>query len=700
MHEAKERNVQKTQRLGNFIWWSYGLVFGLYLFATLGTTLIISQPDKLVPAQTSLLTIRSSFGIVTYYAVLLLVLVFFIAKGILFVILSSRLLFISGKEGILPAKLTYINRHGTPIVSILVQTVVCATFIFILYMLLTGITNFNPITTQQGVPFYLLLRAISSILWILAIILFLAMNIRYVLRVRHKSRISQRGVQIPGRESTWILGLSTLGIVTLLIGMQQTIAHSWIPGAFSNEHWSLTIITCTLVAIVVGWLCAEIPRKQALLTTLRKVNTREQLLRNQLEEAYNEQQILVEQQQELLIAVEQLYRENALAAVTDPITALPNHRAIISALDEALQETSEKQESMGLLFVDLDRFKQVNDSWGHPAGDAVLHEVGARLKKAIGPSNFVGRYGGEEFAIILRKCDVTLAIEIAEKMRLSIMEKPYLWYAEDTSTPVELTITASIGISLTPYHGETREALLEQADRAMYRAKQSGRNRVCIVMAEEHTRQILTVRGLGSFSSEEICTARALLAAMQAYDQETYEHAQRMVSLSEATARRLKCGSEEIHNVRLAAMFHDIGKIGVPNSILHKPGPLTPCEWEVIRRHPDTGRRILARAGGPFAIVAYIIGAHHERWDGDGYPGGLAGEQIPLSARILSVVDAYDTMVSGRVYREAISDEEARQELRRCAGSQFDVNVVEAFLQSLDHLEETSHEPFISQQAS
>ena len=697
--EIKNQKHDTAHSLGNFIWHSYAIILPLYLFSTLGVLLLFGQQHNPVPLQSGIMAIQHIFGQAVSKVFIILMLIGTTGKTVLFITMASRLLFMAARDGMLPERLTRINRYGIPYMSLLVQVGISAAFVLLMYLLLTGISDFNPINTQHGLPFYLFLRAIATIIWLLASAQVFAMVIRYIVHLKRRSHPSRISNLVQGHKGLWIIAVSCIGIITMLIGTVQIIGHSWVPTSFSQMHWNFTVITFTLIAIVFGWLCAEIPRKHTLLITLRRVNTREQSLRNQLEDAYHEQQILVAQQQELLTAVDQLYRENARAAITDPITSLPNHRAIIAYIDTALREAGETQESMALLFVDLDRFKQINDSWGHPAGDAVLQEVGLRLQDTVGITNFVGRYGGEEFAVILRNSNVSEAVQIAEKIRHKIMEKPFIWNIDENSASVELTITASIGVSIYPYHGETREALLEQADRAMYRAKHSGRNRVCIVFTEERAHQIITVSGLGSFSSEEICTARALLAAMQAYDKETYEHAQRMVNLSEAVARRLRCGSEEIHNVRLAAMFHDIGKVAVPDSILHKPGPLNTDEWEVIRRHPDTGRQILSRAGGTFAIVAYIIGAHHERWDGQGYPGGLAGEQIPLAARILSVVDAYDTMVSGRVYRQPISQEEAQAELKRCAGSQFDSTVVEAFLQVLQLPDVTNEptEPFLPQ---
>jgi HD-GYP domain-containing protein (c-di-GMP phosphodiesterase class II) len=182
----------------------------------------------------------------------------------------------------------------------------------------------------------------------------------------------------------------------------------------------------------------------------------------------------------------------------------------------------------------------------------------------------------------------------------------------------------------------------------------------------------------------EIVGLRALIAAASARDIGTNAHAHRIVQLAEATACKLQRPEDELHLIRLGALLHDIGKIGIPDAILHKRGPLTEEEWSIMRSHPVIGRLILQQVGGIFEYLAAIIVAHHERWDGKGYPFGLAGEDIPMNARILSVVDSYDAMTSVRPYRKPISASEARAELKRCAGSQFDPAVVEAFLGMLD----------------
>lgn len=383
-------------------------------------------------------------------------------------------------------------------------------------------------------------------------------------------------------------------------------------------------------------------------------------------------------------------------ATTDPLTNLPNHRTVMKQIEEELAACGHDQRSCAVLFADIDHFKRINDTWGHQAGDAILREVGRRLRQTIRVDDFVGRYGGEEFAIVLTNAEQLEAQIIAERLRTALQIQPCRWETAESS--IDIPVTASIGIALYHTHGTTREALLAAADRAMYAAKHGGRNRVCSAGEENllDEDEDTAIPAPSKISHADVIAVQALTAVARVHDNGTSTHAQRMVYIAEATARVLGRSEEEVQLVRLAALLHDIGKINIPNEILHKPGPLTDEEWSVMRLHPDIGRQILAQAGGRFELISHIVVAHHERWDGRGYPFGLAQEKIPLGARILSVADSYDAMTSQRPYREPMPIAQAREELQRCAGGQFDPQVVRAFLQVLD--EQLQHVPSPSSQ--
>ena len=373
----------------------------------------------------------------------------------------------------------------------------------------------------------------------------------------------------------------------------------------------------------------------------------------------------------------------AALATTDPLTGLPNHRTVMNRLEEEISRCRRSQETCAVLFIDLDHFKQINDRWGHRAGDAVLCEAGRRLSKALRLEDFVGRYGGEEFAVILT--DVTLedAQQVAVRLLHILADESFIWEADDASQPASISITGSIGVALLRTHANTPATLIEAADAAMYYAKHTGRNRVCVSGEEKAFARALWEED-GDERTPDIYVLQALTAVASAHDGDTSAHSARMVKMAQEIGRALGCLEEEVHLVRLAALLHDIGKVGIPHAILHKPGPLTDDEWSVMRRHPKIGRQILSQAGGKFELLSHIIVAHHERWDGKGYPYGLSGESNPLGARILAVADSFDDMTSDRPYRKALTISRAREELQRCSGSQYDPRVVAAFLHMLD----------------
>ena len=409
------------------------------------------------------------------------------------------------------------------------------------------------------------------------------------------------------------------------------------------------------------------------------------MLRAQLQASYDEQEILVQHQKDLLAERDLLYGALLDVAYTDGLSGLPNYQAVTRELDEIIARSQYIHGSSAVLLLDVDRFKRVNDTWGHLAGDALLREVARRLRTALGPDDFVGRYGGEEFLILLAGRDVHAAIQTAEKVRSAIVAHPYAWQSDAFSPAVSIATTVSIGIAIYPLHGMSSKALLAAADHAMYQAKDAGRNRVFLVGAQSPAPRVV-------LDDKEYMVVQALTATALAHDWEMGIHAQRVAELAEATVGTLEQPGEQ-SLVRVAALLHDIGKIGIPDAILHKPGPLTKEERQIMQRHPEIGYHILDQIGGVFKHLAPIVVAHHERWDGRGYPYGVAKTAIPFPARVLTVADSFDAMTSLRPYRQVpLTVSEAKAELRRGAGSQFDPCVVRAFLAMLEEQEQTHGE--------
>src|SRR5262249_9740967 len=250
-----------------------------------------------------------------------------------------------------------------------------------------------------------------------------------------------------------LIGLVITGAGASFTGMWLTVSHSWNPKLIPTDQWIVLVGAVILISLAIWWVASEAARANTLLVEQRRANSRQVILREQLQEAY-------EQQQVLLAEVDRWHREQALAAVTDTLTGLPNHRAVMNKLDEEIARCQQEQASCAVLFVDLDYFKRINDTWGHRAGDAILRASGSRLCSTLRPHDFVGRYAGEEFAVVLTDVDVSEASQTAERLRMALAAQPFYWENEETYTVVPIEVTVSIGVAVYQLHGVSREALL------------------------------------------------------------------------------------------------------------------------------------------------------------------------------------------------------------------------------------------------
>lgn len=674
-------------RASRYVWWGSAVMFIAYVVATFGIMVVV--PAKQAGnTQANVQIIQMVLGTSAATAVTGILALSYIAVVSLSLIMLSRFMVIAAHDRHLPFTLTHVNRFGVPLRSILIQGGLLFACVLVSYVIIPSFFPTTVSATNVSIELYNVQQAVASLIWIAFTIQLLLSPVVAMYKYRSQEKATRA-------QSVFLGLLAITGCVASLIGMGATLFSSWVPNLISNKQWFFLIVGLTVLFIILGWVGSALPRMAARLHWQQAEAAREAELRQKLQSTYEEQEILILQQNELLAEVDRLYREQAKAAITDAITGLPNHRAVMNRLDEELARCTRAHdgisETCAILFVDLDHFKSINDTWGHRAGDAILRKVASRLRTTLRLEDFVGRYGGEEFAIVLVNTDVALASQIAERLRVAIASEPCIWQGDDGTTNVEIAITTSIGVSIYGLHGTTREALIEQADQAMYYAKRGGRNRVCIADVDETAEKDVTPVP-NVINVAEVGTVQALTAAASARDEGTHEHAHRMVMLADATARQLALSDDEIHLVRLGALLHDIGKIGIPDAILHKPGPLTSDEWAIMRRHPEIGQQILTQAGGVFSALASVVVAHHERWDGGGYPAGVKGEAIPLAARILTVIDSYDAMISPRVYKKAMPVSAARAELQRCAGSQYDPHVVEAFLRVLDIYEQEEKE--------
>ena len=359
------------------------------------------------------------------------------------------------------------------------------------------------------------------------------------------------------------------------------------------------------------------------------------------------------------------------AARKDAHTGLLNRSGLQEILELELERARRGDRPVSIVMVDIDRFKDFNEQQGHTTSDRALKTIAAVLQSNKRRIDVAARISGEEFALLAPDTDEHGAYVLADRLRREVREA----FASSG-------LTVSLGIASFPKHGGTAEELMTGADRAVFAAKALGRDRTVIFNSEiaanllgEQTREAAMHEG-------HLAAVLVLAETLDMRDAGTARHSQLVGRYARSIAAELGMPSDRVERMHLAGVLHDIGKIGIPDSILKKPGALEEHEWAEMRKHPELGARILE--GAHLDDIAGWVLAHHERPDGLGYPVGLSGSQIPVEAKILAVVDAYEAMTNDRVYRPAMPETEARAELERWAGTQFDTEVVSAFISLLE----------------
>jgi diguanylate cyclase (GGDEF)-like protein/putative nucleotidyltransferase with HDIG domain len=412
-------------------------------------------------------------------------------------------------------------------------------------------------------------------------------------------------------------------------------------------------------------------------------------------------------------------------AITDGLTGVKTHRFFMEALSAEWKRSTRAGRAFALVLMDLDRFKFVNDFYGHLEGDLVLQRVGHILETNCRRSDVVARYGGDEFVILMPETNMEHARQLASKLRGWVSADPLLR---------EKNISASFGIACYPLHGSSPQELIQVADASMYLSKHQGGNAVSTAdhfdpnEAKKWKRDVLeaylgvTLKRLfstGPEAFEEIYqrltqfteslaategtsakaptaaaqgpqalpqavldTVTSLAFAIDAKDHYTQGHSQKVSAYAALIAEAMDMSDAEVEEIRLGGVLHDIGKVGIPENILNKSGPLNPDEWETMKSHVRFGAKILDPLT-PLARIREMVLHHHEYFDGSGYPDALGGEKIPLGARIIAIADAYDTITSDRTYKKARKAGDALAELERCANAQFDGSIVEVFVRTL-----------------
>jgi len=356
----------------------------------------------------------------------------------------------------------------------------------------------------------------------------------------------------------------------------------------------------------------------------------------------------------------------------DSLTGTYNHRFFYDALEEIMNKCEKENKPVTMMLMDIDYFKNYNDINGHQMGDEVLKLIGAILKNSFREEDIVARYGGEEFAIILPNTSEGDSINLAEKLRSNI-EKTY-FNGEENQPNGKLTV--SIGMSYYPDKAKNDIELFKSANDALYRAKFFDKNRV-----ETYTSILDEMKiDIEDEHIDIITSIKTLISVINAKDKYTYGHVERVVVYSRLLADKLELNEKNKKDLIFGAYMHDIGKINIPKEILNKNMPLTSDEWGIMKQHSMNGVDIIKSVDSLKEVIPLIL-HHHERYDGNGYPDNLKGNDIPYLVRMLTVADSFDAMTSSRPYNKRKTYREAVQELKKCSGTQFDKDIANAFIE-------------------
>jgi diguanylate cyclase (GGDEF)-like protein/putative nucleotidyltransferase with HDIG domain len=351
----------------------------------------------------------------------------------------------------------------------------------------------------------------------------------------------------------------------------------------------------------------------------------------------------------------------------DALTGLLNHGALVAELGVAIEGAANAGGRLGVALLDVDNFKLLNDTHGHDAGDDVLRRVSELVANEGASALHVGRFGPDEFLLFWPEADVA-AVRASVEARRDLLTRLTLQFGDSERLP----ITVSAGIAVYPEHATSVTELLSDATVALQEAKASGGDAVRVAEAVDER------PGTGSFD-----VLHGLVIAVDTKDRYTKRHSEDVARYAVFLARRLGLDDETVATVRLSGLLHDIGKIGIPDTLLRKPSKLTAQEFDIFKQHVALGDAIV-RDLPNLEAVREGIRHHHERWDGRGYLQGLEGEAIPLIGRIMAVADAFSAMTTTRPYRKALPVEEALKRLGDAAGTQLQEELVSAFITGIE----------------
>jgi diguanylate cyclase (GGDEF)-like protein/PAS domain S-box-containing protein/putative nucleotidyltransferase with HDIG domain len=404
--------------------------------------------------------------------------------------------------------------------------------------------------------------------------------------------------------------------------------------------------------------------------------------------ALNDLKFALASEKVLLDELDKKNKELIELSITDGLTGLYNHRFIQERFEFEFKRVKRYGGNLSCMMIDIDHFKDLNDTYGHQCGDFVLRELSMLFRKHSREVDICGRYGGEEF-LILTNVSLEFTMQFATKLHAAIEKHLFSFEGK------EFHVTVSIGVADFRPGMKDRHELIEHSDLALYQAKEDGRNLIRIWKEKMGVDE----DAIDHFSAQELKKkfvllsdqmrgtymeyTNALVKAVDAKDPFTKEHSQNVSACAVEIARAMGLAESEIEIVKYAGLLHDVGKIAVSQDVLVKKEPLTHEEFELLKKHPVIGVNILKDIRFLEKEIPIIL-HHHERCDGKGYPHGLKGREIPLGARIIAVADAFDAMASGRGYKDKVSLSSVIAELKRGSGTQFAPEIVEVFVALLE----------------
>lgn len=377
-----------------------------------------------------------------------------------------------------------------------------------------------------------------------------------------------------------------------------------------------------------------------------------------------------------LIETEKDIREYLInIASVDELTGLHNHRSFQERLASSFDKAVAAGQNLSLIIFDVDYFKHYNDLYGHQKGDEVLRDIAAIMQRHARENDTAARYGGEEFAFVMPDTEPEAAVAVAEAIRKDIEAQPFFGVIEQPGGK----LTVSAGIATFPVNAQDKKELIRMADMALYQAKYTSKNKVELYFSVLDSLK----NELDSNELNLLNTIKTLINVINAKDRYTFGHSGRVMNYALAIARRAGLSEDEIKTIRYSAFLHDIGKIEISREILNKQEPLTEEEQKILKKHPEWGADIIRPVSALKDAVPAIL-HHHEWFNGEGYPARIAGEQIPVTSRILCIADSIDAMSTDRPYKKRKNLAAIKRELQSLSGIHFDPDLTRVTLELLD----------------